>query len=134
MGSHGGCDYSKETYKGEDLIYPNGTKDYKELTGREFSLEEQNKVAKIYYTGDADNNDTLIYNDCYGNTEKNIITKLWGKDVFKRRLNTVASYKENGGKGIFIHEKGLDHSYSGDMIDYVLEFILKIEIVIVMCM
>ena len=51
------------------------------ITGRKFDLDEQNKVAKLIYMGELDNNDALMYNDAYGNVERELLKKLFGANL-----------------------------------------------------
>lgn len=112
-------------YKGEELIYPIGLAEYKEITGKEFSLEDHNKVARIFYYGKKDSHDALSPSDVYGNRERNLIIKLFGEHLdnhLKRLRNRHKAYKEVGGQGIFVYMDDVGHNYSQGMIDYLLEF------------
>jgi hypothetical protein len=109
-------------YKGEKLMFPLGTSDYKDITGKSFNLAEQNKYAKLVYMGEDDENDVLPYTDCYGDEERRIITKLWGVEILPRAKQLADLYGKSGGKGIFILDKGIKHSYSTDMREYLLTF------------
>lgn len=109
-------------YKGEKLMFPLGTSDYKDITGKSFNLAEQNKYAKLVYMGEDDENNVVPYTDCYGNEERRIITKLWGMEVLPRAKQLADLYGKSGGKGIFILDKGIKHSCSKDMIEYLLTF------------
>lgn len=111
-----------DTYKNKNLIFPIGTYDYKEITGRDFDLSKHNNMARLIYMGKDDDNNTLPYSDCYGDTEREIITKLWGEKVLPRAQALIKLYGECGGKGIFILDKGIEHGSSSDMDKYVLEF------------
>lgn len=109
-------------YKGERLMFPLGTSDYKDITGKSFKLAEQNKYAKLVYMGEDDTNNVVPALDCYGNEERRIITKLWGVEILPRAKQLVDLYGKSGGKGIFILDKGIEHSMSNDMTDYLLIF------------
>lgn len=109
--------------KNENLIFPIGTYDYKKITGRDFNLEKHNSVARLIFMGKDDTNNTLPYTDCYGNIERDIITKLWGVDVLPRAQELINLYGKSGGKGIFILDKNVGHGSSREMNDYVVEFL-----------
>lgn len=109
-------------YEGENLIFPIGIYDYKEIVGRDFDLSKHNSVARLIYMGKDDTNNTVPHSDCYGNTERNIIIKLWGEPVLPRAEALIKLYGQSGGKGIFILDKDTGHSASRDMHDYILEF------------
>jgi len=110
------------TYKGKNLIFPIGTYDYEVITGRPFNLNDHNKVARLIFMGQEDTNNVILYDDGYGNRERDIITTLWGEPVYNRALALIDLYGEMEGKGIFILDKGIGHSMSSDMSDYVREF------------
>lgn len=109
-------------YKGKNLIFPIGTYDYKEITGKDFDLDAHNSMARLIFMGRDDDNNTLPYNDCYGDREREIIKSLWGKDVLPRAIALRKLYGEAGGKGIFILDKDVKHSVSDDMEKYILDF------------
>lgn len=111
-------------YKGENLIFPIGTHDYKEITGKAFNLKAHNEVARLIFMGKDDDNNTVEhgYLDCYSDFERDLIIKLFGYDILPRAQALTKLYGESGGKGIFILDKGVGHGASRDMDDYVLEF------------
>jgi len=111
-----------ETYKGENLIYPIGIYDYEKITGRKFDLAEQNKVAKLTYMGELDDDDTLINNDTYGKVEKEIIKKLFGREIKSRIKNTLQVYKQAGGKGVFVYVKDTGHWANHYIAGYLIQF------------
>lgn len=109
-------------YKGENLIFPIGTYDYEDITDRKFDLTEHNKVARLIYMGEDDDNNVVPFSDCYGDKERNIIDRLWGIDVLPRAKSLIQLYGQSGGKGMFILDKDVAHDTSRQMKDYVLEF------------
>ena len=109
-------------YMGENLIFPIGTYDYKEITGRDFDLNMNNNVARLVFMGEMDPINVLNYSDTYGKKEIDIITKLWGWDILPRAKSLTKLYGKVGGKGIFILDKGEGHSTSEDMRRYFIEF------------
>ena len=111
-----------DQYKNENLIFPIGTFDYKDITGRDFDLSKHNDIARLIYMGKNDTNNTLPYGDCYGDTERNIISKLWGEPVLPRAQALTQLYGQSGGRGIFILDNEIGHSMSRDMREYILEF------------
>jgi hypothetical protein len=110
------------TYKGSNLIFPLGTHDYKELTGRAFDLAAHNEVARLIFMGKDDKNDVTKYSDSYGDIERNLIYKLWGDDQLQRAITLTNLYGEVGGKGMFILDVGVGHSFSTAMREYAVEF------------
>lgn len=112
-------------YKGEKLIYPIGSYENEEITGKKFNLTEHNKVARLYYIGKEDDHDALSPNDTYGNIERNLIIKIFGAHLnnpLQRARNTNKAYAEVGGKGIIVYMDKTGHSVSKSMADYLLQF------------
>ena len=110
-------------YGGENLIFPIGTADYEQITGRPFDLKAHNQVARLIFMGADDTNNTLPYSDSYSDDERRIITKLWGEEVLPRAKQLIQLYGEAGGEGIFILDKGITHSMSQEMRQYVVTFL-----------
>lgn len=111
-------------YKGENLIYPIGTYDYKEITGKEFNLEKHNSVARLYHNGYKDTNDTVTSIDCFGEIERKIIEKLFSLDMRNRGNAMTKLYGESGAKGAFVIDMEAAHNTSREMNEYILEFFL----------
>ncbi|HYF92701.1 MAG TPA: stalk domain-containing protein [Symbiobacteriaceae bacterium] len=110
-------------WKGQSLIFPIGVSDYREITGRSFDLQRHNQVARLIYMGEDDTNNTLPYNDCYGEQERQIIRSLWGVEVLPRAKALIELYGQAGGQGIFVLDKGIQHGTSSQMIEYVKTFL-----------
>lgn len=109
-------------YRGQQLIFPIGIYDYEQITGRPFSLQHHNQVARLTQMGEIDTADVLPFSDCYGDRERRIITELWGTDMLARAQQLIALYGRSGGEGIFILDKGVGHAESHAMHDYVIQF------------
>jgi hypothetical protein len=109
-------------YKGEKLIFPIGTYDYRKIAGKPFDIKKHNLVARLIYMGEDDNNNGLSSAPGYSNQEREIIAKLWGVDILPRAKSLIELYGESGGNGIFILDKGMKHSFSQPMSDYIKEF------------
>ncbi|MFZ5351107.1 MAG: stalk domain-containing protein [Bacillota bacterium] len=111
-----------DRYQNENLIFPIGNYDYKEITGRSFDINAHNQVARLIFMGEDDTNNVVPYSDCYGDRERAVIIKLWGEEVLPRASSLIKLYGEAGGKGIFILDNGVGHSFSNEMSEYILEF------------
>lgn len=112
-------------HKGEKLVYPIGTYDYKEITGKKFDLKEYNKVARLLYFGKEDPHEALMPTDVYGNVERDIMIKLFGAHLdnpLQRIRNVNKFYIESGGKTIIAYMDKTGHSISNEMYDYLLQF------------
>jgi hypothetical protein len=109
-------------YRGRNLIFPIGTHDYAAITGRQFCLEAHNRVARLIHMGENDTANVLPYGDCYGDRERAIITELWGVEILPRAQQLIELYGESRGKGIFILDRGMGHSESRELQEYIVEF------------
>lgn len=109
-------------HKGQNLIFPIGTSDYAEITGRPFDLNKFNQVARLIFMGEDDTNNTLPYSDCYGERERQIISSLFGADVLPRAHTLTKVFGESGGKGMIILDRKTQHSTSPAMVAYVRAF------------
>lgn len=110
-------------YGGENLVFPIGVSDYRAITGRDFNLQSYNRVARLIFRGEADDNNAVPYSDSFGDNERRIITKLWGLEPLPRAQRLISLYGQAGAKGILILDKGIKHSYSSDMIEYIETFL-----------
>ncbi len=112
-----------DAYKGNKLYFPIGTADYKKITGRDFDLEANNKIAKLIYMGEKDTNNTVLFNECYSEYHMKLIPKLFGKENLPRAKKMMELYKEANGKTLLILDKGIKHAISTEMLDYIKTFI-----------
>jgi len=114
-----------EQYNGDNMIYPLGSYDFKEITGYSFNKEEYNAVPKMMYLGGLDSNDPVPNNDVFGQAEKAIIFKQYGYDYLTRWNNVQRAFFEVGGEGIFLTSKKHQHDYDDELVDIVYEFFMK---------
>lgn len=110
------------TYKSKDLIYPIGTYDYTDITGKDFDLNSFNSVARLIFMGEDDYKNTLSFIDCFGAKERKIILSLWGESILPRAKTLTSLYGESDGNGILILDKGIQHSKSVEMTNYLIKF------------
>lgn len=81
---------------GEKLKYPLGTNDFETLFAEKFNLTAYQKVPQYIYMGENDNNDAVLFDDAYSNSERKIIHKLLGKTMIPDRfLNCEKIYTKN---------------------------------------
>jgi len=106
----------------KDLIYPIGTSDYEDITGRAFSMTDYNQVAKVVYMGKDDTNNVVPYSDCYGDDERRIITELWGLEILPRALAMFEDYQATQGQSLFILDQGVGHGSSQEIKEYLTGF------------
>lgn len=114
-----------ESHKGEELNFPLGIADYEEITGNEFDIEKHNSVARLIYMGKDDTNNTAVYSDCFTHYGMEQIERLYGTAVLPRAQEVILSYGNDGAKGVLILDKGIEHSNSRYIREYVLDFIIE---------
>ncbi len=112
-----------DSYQGTTLNFPLGIADYKKITGRDFDLEANNKVAKLIYMGEDDTNNTVLFNDCYSKYHMKLIPELFALKNLPRAKKMMEIYDKSDAKAMLILDPGIGHSSSKEMDDYVLEFI-----------
>lgn len=111
------------SHGGEQLIFPIGTADFREITGRAFDLKAHNQVARLIFMGENDTNNTVPYDDSYGAEERRIIVKLWGLEVLPRAHKLAELYGQAGGKAMFVLDRGTAHGYSLEMYSFIKTFL-----------
>src|SRR5215831_16159497 len=89
--------YPVESYQDTKLSFPLGTADIKSLTGADFDSKPYSQVAQFLYMGYLDRNDTFPFGDAWDDDEREIIAKLFGKEMmpdrWERAQQIVASLK-----------------------------------------
>ena len=81
---------------GKKLKYPLGIYDFETLFASKFNITEYQKVPQFIYMGENDNNDAVLFDDAYSNSERKIIFKLLGKIMIPDRfLNCEKIYTKN---------------------------------------
>lgn len=77
--------YPLESYEGVKLPFPLGIADLKSLTGTEFDAKAYREVSQFLYMGYLDRNDTLPFGDAWDDDERELIAKLFGKEMMPDR-------------------------------------------------
>lgn len=77
--------YPLESYQGAKLPFPLGIADLKSLIGTEFDAKAYGEVSQFLYMGYLDRNDTLPFSDAWDDDERELIAKLFGKDMMPDR-------------------------------------------------
>ncbi len=74
-----------DTLQGINLIYPLGTYDLYELTGKDFQKDLFLQTPQFYYMGQLDDNDAVPYEDAFSQNERELIYLLLGREMMPRR-------------------------------------------------
>jgi hypothetical protein len=103
---------------GYNMIYPLGTYDYKQITGKDFSIAAYNSVARLGYIGSVDNNDPTILDTPY---EREIVDKLLSLKEYPDKWEKMKKiYAKSGGEAQANVYIGASHEtfYKGMTQDY----------------
>ncbi|KUO70570.1 MAG: hypothetical protein APF77_22080 [Clostridia bacterium BRH_c25] len=110
VGSPGGWPIAPvKMWNNQELRYPIGISDLKDLTGKEFDMETYKKVPQLFYLGDQDENDSVPYGDSYEEEDRIIINELFGSTPVKRWPESEKVYKEFGVNAVFRLYTGVKH-------------------------
>jgi hypothetical protein len=77
--------YPLESYEGAKIPYPLGIANLKSLTGADFDAKAYHEVSQFLYMGYLDRNDTLPFGDAWDDDERELIAKLFGKEMMPDR-------------------------------------------------
>lgn len=108
-------------WQGTNMIYPLGTYDYKQITGRDFDLAAYNNVAKLGYIGSADNNNPELAWDMWSPEEQAIIRKVLAVKEYPDQWEKYkAIFEQSGGQAQANVYIGAGHEtfYKGMTQDY----------------
>lgn len=110
-----------------ELKYPIGTSDFKLLFGINFNLGDFQMVPQFIYMGQNDNNDAVLFDDGYSESERIIIFNLLGKVMIPDRFNKCESvYIQNKANSTFKVYQGIGHETDKQVFDDVIDFFTKI--------
>ncbi|HEY1339864.1 MAG TPA: hypothetical protein VGF59_20265 [Bryobacteraceae bacterium] len=77
--------YPLESYEKVKLPYPLGIANLKSLTGADFDGKAYQQVSQFLYMGYLDRNDTLPFGDAWDDDERELIARLFGKEMMPDR-------------------------------------------------
>jgi len=77
--------YPLESYEGVKLPFPLGIADLKSLTGADFDAKAYGDVSQFLYMGYLDRNDTFPFGDAWDDDERELIAKVFGKEMMPDR-------------------------------------------------
>jgi hypothetical protein len=78
-----------ERLQGVDLPFPLGVAGLKALTGAPFDREAYGQVSQYLYMGYLDRNDTFPFNDAWDDDERELIAKVFGREMMPDRWDRV---------------------------------------------
>ncbi len=111
-----------EIIKGNDLVYPVGIKDLKQIAGLDFNPSAFASVPQYYYMGANDENDTLPFDDAFSSMERELIIKVLGENMSARWENCQKLYKSQNIRAQFHTYHGVGHGttpeINGDIVSF----------------
>jgi hypothetical protein len=126
IGSPGGWPIlPKSEWKGNKLKYPVGVGDLNKLVGNEFNLKAFREVSLYFFMGDEDDDDSVLYDDAYGDENRNLILNNFGKDLIKRWKTAESIYEEVNANSKFVIYDGVGHNRTKKMEEDIIEFFLN---------
>ncbi len=126
IGSPGGWPIAPVSkWHGSRLRYPIGIADVRKLTGRPVDLAELRKVPLLVFMGDADENDSVDYQDGYEEQDRRLIDRLFGTTPVERWDDARSLYAAAGLESEFKLYPGVAHTVSPDMIRDITRFLAK---------
>jgi len=109
--------------EGERLIYPIGIADIQEISGKSFNFKQFISIPQYIYLGDLDDNESVPFNDAYGDEERRIIIKVLGRDMRDRWEKIKSVYNEQGCKEVvFVSYPGVGHTITNTMDKDIIDF------------
>lgn len=115
-----------DSYKGITLNYPNGTADYKEITGRDFDADAYADIKQMFIMGADDDNDVTLYRDGWDENEAQTWWNVMGKDMMGKRWTNLQAAYEKLNVQIQCHTyQGIGHSITDNLLDDTFLFLSK---------
>jgi dienelactone hydrolase len=126
IGSPGGWPIAPvATYKEKKLRYPIGIDDFSQVSGHKLDLKDLRKVPLFVFMGDADDNDSVPFDDSYDEVDRELIFPLFGKTPVERWSISQQLYKDAGLKAEFKLYPGVKHTVNEEMRNDIRAFFLK---------
>ena len=112
-------------YKEKLLRYPIGTSDFKTISGKKFDLKNARKVPLLFFLGDQDENDSVVFGDSYEDEDKQLIFEFFGKTPVERWEISRKLYQENGLQAEFKLYPNVKHTVTKEMLGDMVAFFSK---------
>lgn len=113
----------RDSLNNELLKYPVGTSDMKDISGKAFRKEMFRNTPQFYFMGQLDENDAIPYDDAFGQSEREQIFRLLGKQMQPERWkNCIQIYDDLNVNAIFKTYKDMGHEHPEEIKEEVLEF------------
>ena len=104
-----------------------GVSDIYEIADIDFSMDNYKAVPQYIYMGSMDDNDTLPYDDAFGEIERQIINDLLGSNMKERWEKPKDIYMQLGIPAEMVMYDGVGHMSTDEIIDDISSFFKKIQ-------
>ena len=116
IGSPGGWPLAPEAREGADALpYPVGIADVASLTGRPVDAKALKSVAWLFFLGDRDANDAVIYRDSFSMEDEALVFRLFGATPVSRWKKAESLYAKAGLDARFALYPGAGHEVTQEM-------------------
>ena len=113
------------TFEGYLLPYPVGIADVSKLTGADVDIASYREIPHFMFLGEEDSNDSVENSDSYDKEHRDLVFRLFGKNVQKRWKLAKEIYSDVGCKSHFVTYKGVGHRVNEKILDDVIQFFLS---------
>jgi pimeloyl-ACP methyl ester carboxylesterase len=122
-GSPGGWPIAPvERTDGEALPYPVGASDVRALVGKPVDAGALRSVAWLFFLGDKDANDAVIFRDSFSKTDEETVFRLFGPTPVARWKKAEGLYAKAGLDARFVLYPGVAHEVTPEMDADVVQF------------
>lgn len=115
-----------ENLQGNELVYPVGIADIKQIAGLEFDSSAYALVPQYYYMGADDENDTLPFDDAFSLLERELIIKVLGENMSVRWGKCQKLYKSQNIDAQFITYQGVGHGTTSEINGDIVSFFTQV--------
>ncbi|MCF7805083.1 MAG: hypothetical protein K9N46_06890 [Candidatus Marinimicrobia bacterium] len=127
IGSPGGWPLAPVShYQKKKLRFPIGIADLDSLVGEPLNMERVRTLPLYFFLGDKDENDSVVYEDSYDISDRNVIMELFGASLTKRWTIAEAMYRQAGYTKTEFHLfSDIGHTVAPEMQQGIMAFILS---------
>ncbi|MBE5979584.1 MAG: hypothetical protein E7249_10655 [Paenibacillaceae bacterium] len=112
--------------KGNELVYPVGISDIKQIAGLDFNPSAFASVPQYYYMGADDENDTLPFDDAFSPLERELIIKVLGEDMSVRWEKCQNLYESQNINAQFNTYHGVGHGTTPEINAVIVSFFTQV--------
>ena len=116
----------KNKIENDILKFPIGIADVYSVTGIKPSIDTFKKLPQLWFMGELDTNDAVLYYDGYSITERALVYKVFGQEMMPTRWhNSIEIYEKSGIPAIMKTYKNIGHGTDKKINDEITEFFRK---------